>query len=87
MAAELEILNPTVKQEASKLITLEARLSELMERLDRQLHNSFNNITAGKARSEIIVLFLAMLHLLKAATIEVRQEKLFSDIKIMKNKA
>ena len=86
MAAQLDILNPAVKQEEVKLITMEEKLSELMERLDRALENSFNNIMEGKERSEIIVLFLALLHLLKEATIKVRQDKLFSDIKIAKNK-
>ncbi|MEX2033317.1 MAG: segregation/condensation protein A [Candidatus Colwellbacteria bacterium] len=86
MAAELVILNPAVKEEKIKLITMEEKLSELMERLDRALENSFNNIMEGKERSEIIVLFLALLHLLKEATVKVRQDKLFSDIKIAKNK-
>ena len=86
MAAELAILNPAVKEEKIKLITMEEKLSELMERLDRALENSFNNIMEGKERSEIIVLFLALLHLLKEATVKVRQDKLFSDIKIAKNK-
>lgn len=87
MATELNILNPAVTQEEIKLISMEEKLSELMERLDRAFENSFNSIVAGRERSEIIVLFLALLHLLKEATIKVDQGKLFSDIKIVKNKA
>lgn len=86
MAAELNILNPAVTQEEVKLISMEEKLSELMERLDRAFENSFNSIMEGKERSEIIVLFLALLHLLKEATIRVEQDKLFSDIKIARNK-
>lgn len=86
MAAQLTILNPAAKQEAVKLITMEEKLSELMERLDRALENSFNNIMEGKERSEIIVLFLALLHLLKETAVRVQQDELFSDIKIVKNK-
>ncbi len=86
MATQLDILNPAVKQEEVKLITMEEKLSELMERLDSAFENSFNNIMEGKERSEIIVLFLALLHLLKEATIKIRQDKLFSDIKIARNK-
>lgn len=82
VASELDALFPRKEQEEVKLITLEEKLSELMERLDRALESSFNNIAAGRERREVIVLFLALLHLLKEAVVRVEQEKLFSDIKI-----
>lgn len=87
MAAELDALSPKVVQEGVKLVTLEEKLSELMERLDKVIKSSFSELAAGKERGEIIVLFLALLHLLKEAIIKVEQDKPFSDIKIVKNKA
>lgn len=82
IAAELEALKPEVEQAGIKLVTLEEKIEELIKRLDRRRENSFNSIAAGKERAEIIVLFLALLHLLKGASIKVEQSKLFSDIKI-----
>ncbi len=84
IAAQMETLSPEVKREKVKLATLEEKLSELTQRLDRALGLSFNDIVSGKDRSEIIVLFLALLHLLKDALVKVEQEKLFSEIKIAK---
>ncbi len=85
IAAGLEALSPEMKEEKVELITLEEKISELIERLDRVFEGSFNNITEGRERPEIIILFLALLHLLKEALVEVEQNKLFSDIKITKN--
>lgn len=85
LAAELESLAPALKQEKIKLITLEEKISELIERLDKTLPGSFNSITGGKERPEIIILFLALLHLLKDTLVRVEQDKPFSDIKITKS--
>lgn len=86
IAVELEALSPRKTEETIRLITLEEKISELMERLDKVVGNSFNEIASGKERSEIIILFLALLHLLKEAIIKVDQDKLFSEIKITKNR-
>lgn len=86
ISVELLALSPEVKREEIKLVTLEEKLSELMERLDRAVGVSFNSVAKGKERSEIIVLFLALLHLLKEAVVKVEQEKLFAEITIAKNK-
>lgn len=85
MAIEIRALSPEVRQDTVKLVSLEEKLSELMERLDKVIGSSFEDLAEGKDRREVIVLFLALLHLLKAAIIEIRQDKLFSDIKIAKN--
>ncbi len=86
IANELASWLPEVRREEVKLITLEEKLSELMGRLDKALTSSFNDIAKGKEPREVIVLFLALLHLLKEAVIRVEQEKLFAEIKIIKPK-
>ncbi len=82
MAELLQSLEPEVKQQKIKLVTLEEKIEELIKRLDRTIENSFNDIARGRKREEIIVLFLALLHLLKDAAVRVEQETLFSDIRI-----
>lgn len=85
LVQELQTLVPEVKRDETRLISLEEKIKELKERLQGALHESFDNMRQGRERPEIIVLFLALLHLLKEAQIVVEQEKLFSDIKIVKN--
>ncbi len=85
IASRLLALAPEVKREEIKLVTLEEKLSELLDRLDRTIGVSFNNVAEGREKSEVIVLFLALLHLLKYALVKVEQEKLFSEIKIAKS--
>lgn len=62
------------------LVTLEAKIEEIMSRLGPDLN--FGKLAKEKPRSEIIVLFLAVLHLLTKQLIKVEQKKRFSDIMI-----
>lgn len=82
---ELLAFVPEVKKDETRLISLEGKIAELKDRLTKALEESFDNLKEGKERKEIIVLFLALLHLLKEAQIVVEQEKLFADIRIKKN--
>jgi len=66
----------------SSLITLEEKIEEIMNRLGPDLN--FGKLAKEKPRSEIIVLFLALLHLLAKQLIKVEQKKQFSDIMIEK---
>lgn len=67
----------------SPLIALEKKIEEIMKRL-RIESFKFEELTAKKSRSEIIVLFLALLHLLAKQSIKVEQRERFSDIIITK---
>jgi len=67
------------------MINFEEKLKELMTRVDKTISSSFNEIVHGKERTEVIVLFLAILHLLKDSLVRVTQEKDFEDISIVKN--
>lgn len=66
----------------SSLITLEEKIEEIMNRLGSDL--SFDKLKKEKPRSEIIVLFLALLHLVTRQLIKVEQKNKFSDIMIEK---
>jgi segregation and condensation protein A len=69
-------------EEVSKeMLNFEKYLSELSDRIKSGVSN-FKEATAGRKREEIIVLFLALLHLLKDNRIKISQEEQFSDILI-----
>jgi segregation and condensation protein A len=82
---ELQAFIPKTEERTVKLISLEEKIKEMIERVDRVLKTSFNDITEGREKSEIIVLFLALLHLLKESSIEIQQDGVFSEIKITSN--
>ncbi len=67
----------------SSLITLEEKIEEIVNRLGIESFK-FEELTKEKPRSEIIVLFLALLHLLAKQSISVEQKEKFSDIIIEK---
>ncbi|MDP3015103.1 MAG: segregation/condensation protein A [bacterium] len=77
----------------SSLITLEEKIEEIINRLNADSRRldadsrgkiGFDELIRGKPRSEIIVLFLALLHLLAKQSIRVEQKEKFSDIIITK---
>ncbi len=77
----LEFLTPKEQKEVAKiLVTLEEKISELIMRMQKIDKQSFKNLTVGKSKSEIVVLFLALLHLLKNQTICSSQNNQFDDI-------
>ena len=60
-------------------------MKELLERVNRAVSSSFKDIAKGKGRTEIVVIFLAILHLLKDSLIKVEQSKEFEDMTIVKS--
>lgn len=64
-----------------QLISLESKIGEVSERITRGVF-SFSDASEGKSREEVIVLFLAILHLLRDKIVQVRQESLFGDIAV-----
>ncbi len=76
---QLSVKSQTIK---SSLITLEEKIEEIMNRLGPDL--SFDKLKKEKPRSEIVVLFLALLHLLTRQLIKVEQKNKFSNIMIEK---
>ncbi|MBN2198069.1 segregation/condensation protein A [Candidatus Wolfebacteria bacterium] len=76
----------------SSLITLEEKIEEIINRLKKEKKDlnqtkfGFKDLTTGKSRSEIVVLFLALLHLLSSQFIKAEQKKQFESIMIEDNK-
>lgn len=66
-----------------RVVTLEEKMSEMVERVKRALKTSFHAMAGEtKSRSELIITFLALLELTKQHSIRVQQGDLFQDIEI-----
>ena len=85
MYEDLQMFLPRTEELEIRLVSLEEKIEEMMERVSEVLRISFGEITNGREKSEIIVLFLALLHLLKESAVEIEQEGLFSEIHILRN--
>lgn len=73
---------PIEKRTVRKVMSLEAMIENLSERMLRSMRMSFSEFSGqGKAeRVTIVVSFLAMLELVKQGALMVQQDEMFSDI-------
>jgi chromatin segregation and condensation protein Rec8/ScpA/Scc1 (kleisin family) len=72
--------NETIKRQ---LFTLEEKIAEVTLKIT-QGFSKFSQIISHKTKEEVIVMFLALLHLLRENIFTAKQEKLFDDIQIEK---
>lgn len=79
---ELKGLIPEKQTVRKVVITIEQKVKELLERFKEQAESTFSNISKDKPKIEIIILFLAILHLLRDRIIVASQENQFADIAI-----
>jgi segregation and condensation protein A len=68
-----------------KIISLEEKISEVISRVETIRETSFRHLSHAKSRSEMIVTFLALLHLAREQLIFLEQAGHLSDIIIKKN--
>lgn len=68
----------------SATISLKAKITELTERLQEIATQSFAGLTTNRSRAEVVVMFLAILHLLRERTINAEQKGQFNDIILKK---
>jgi segregation and condensation protein A len=71
----------TIKE---KIITLEEKISEVLGRIQKEGDMHFNALSGEKSRSEMIVVFLAILHLAREQLVLLEQMDNFSDIMVKK---
>jgi len=71
----------TIKE---KIITLEQKIKEILVGLNQFGNSSFGNVARTKNKVEVIIAFLAILHLAHDKLISLEQENSFSDIMIKK---
>jgi segregation and condensation protein A len=83
--SQLQNLLPEKQTVKRVVVTIEEKVKELMGRLQEQAEHGFQKLTEGKtSKLEIIVLFLAILHLIRDRLIKAEQAGQFSDIIIRK---
>ncbi len=69
-----------------KVVSLEEKIQEIVARLQSMSEDSLKNLSKTKGRSEVIIIFLALLHLAREGLIRLEQEDFFSDIIVKKQK-
>jgi len=84
LISELKGLIPEKQTVKKVVITIEQKVKELLERFKERAENVFSAISKDKSKIEIIVLFLAVLHLLRDRIIMADQKEQFADIVIKK---
>lgn len=81
--SEIPVLEKLEEEMVREVVTLEDKINQLQDTLNKRLEATFSEITAGaKDKIEIIVSFLAMLELVKQRVIQVEQSKLFEEIRM-----
>lgn len=68
----------------NQIISLKKKIEDVFQRLTAEAVN-FRSLHSGQSKSEVVVLFLAILHLLKDQLIRVDQDDHFSEMRIAKN--
>jgi segregation and condensation protein A len=81
---EIEAVFPKYQQKEVYMVSLEEKIKELLFRIDRTPQTHFNSVTEGCNKSEVIVLFLALLHVVRTNPIVGVQDALFGEIVIKK---
>ena len=77
---ELKSLVPEKQLVKKIFVTVEQKVKELLERLRESAEQSFHNLSKDKSKLEIIMLFLAILHLIRDRMVKSEQTEKFSDI-------
>ena len=73
----LNVLRPYIKE---KIVTLEEKIQEVVQWLEREGTSTFKNLSNARSRIEAITIFLAILHLAREQRIQLEQLEHFSDI-------
>lgn len=82
---ELKGLIPEQQSVKKIIVTVEMKVKELLERFKEKGEHSFQSLSKDRPKIEIILLFLAMLHLIRDRIAQANQPGLFSDITILKH--
>src|SRR3989344_3539729 len=83
--AILQGLLPESKKIHLKTVTLQEKIAELTKRLSKAVSFNFKGITGKRDRQEVVVLFLAVLHMLANRLAQVEQGETFGDIIVTSN--
>jgi segregation and condensation protein A len=77
-----ELETETIKE---KIVTLEEKINEVLARIQKEGDMHFNKLSDTHSRGEMVVAFLAVLHLAREQLVLLEQLENFSDIIVKKN--
>lgn len=80
----LPVFDKVGQEAVAKVVSLEAKIIELKNRIQKSITTSFKEAMKGAKKSDVIVSFLAMLELIKQKIVSVEQKNHFQDIIISK---
>jgi chromatin segregation and condensation protein Rec8/ScpA/Scc1 (kleisin family) len=80
----LEKLTYETKTIKEKIVTIEEEMKTVLGRLEKIGNSSFSALSKSRSRGDVVVMFLALLHLCRDQMISLEQESRFSDIMIGK---
>ncbi|MDD5547487.1 MAG: segregation/condensation protein A [Candidatus Pacebacteria bacterium] len=84
VVSDLQKLVPEKQSIRKVVITVKEKMEELMLRFTEGANHNFCDLSCQKSKMEVIMIFLAILHLLRDRIIEAKQDGQFSDIIINK---
>ncbi len=67
-----------------KVVTIEEKIQEIVDYIQKAGNSAFGSLVGKKTRAEIIVVFLAILHLAREQRVQLEQNSSFSDIMVKK---
>jgi segregation and condensation protein A len=81
----LRKLNLETETITDKMVSLEEKMKEIVGRMQALAETSLRTLSAGASRSDVVVAFLAVLHLAREQLVRLEQSGHFSDIIIRKS--
>lgn len=82
LLASLEAFIREPDKVRNALVSVEAKIRDILARFEGAAAHSFRALSSGKPRSEVVALFLAVLQLFRDRRIHIEQEGQFGDIMV-----
>lgn len=80
----LPVIGLTRDEAQARIISLEQRINEIKERINKAIVSSFKETVKGTQKADVVISFLALLELVKQKIVRVEQNNSFQDIMIHK---
>ena len=78
--ASFAAIAPETEAIKEKIVSIEEKIQEIIQRLETEGGSTFKNLSSARSRKDVIVIFLAILHLAREQRIYLEQTEHLSDI-------
>ncbi len=82
--SEAAVFSPAMEKREIAVTSLDEKIRKLIERINTVVTSSFSQLVEKADKAELVVVFLALLHLLKDNAIKVKQNEAFAEIIVEK---